>query len=133
MNSDMNADQFENGLDYFLTHIGSDINPMAIKTFLYIARHDNCTQDSLGQHLGLSVAARSRQVAYWSDKRFDGRPGPDFVERLINREDGRYRALALNAAGKKFYQGFLKSLPKKRTAKPQAFERGKFEENGASE
>jgi DNA-binding MarR family transcriptional regulator len=75
----------------------------AMLAFLYIAHLGRCSQKDLEVALGFSNAAASRNVSYWTHRRFDRRPGHDMVERHEDPFDRRLKALALNNRGKMFF------------------------------
>jgi DNA-binding MarR family transcriptional regulator len=75
----------------------------AMLTFLYIAHKGKCGQKDLEVALGFSNAAASRNVSYWTHRRFDRKPGHDLVIREEDQFDRRHKALTLNSRGKALF------------------------------
>jgi DNA-binding MarR family transcriptional regulator len=89
----------------------ADIDPemqiATMLTFLYVARRGTCFQKDIELELGLSNAAASRNVAYWSDFKIRDVPGYGFISREEDPMDRRYKRLTLTDKGKAFYQRIL--------------------------
>lgn len=84
--------------------IDGEMQIPAMLSFLFIAHKGRCSQKELEVGLGFSNAAASRNVSYWTQRRFDRNPGHDMVIREEDQFDRRYKALTLNAKGKAFFQ-----------------------------
>lgn len=86
----------------------ADIDPemqiATMLTFLYVARRGTCNQKDIELELGMSNAAASRNVSYWSDFKIRNRPGLGFIRREEDPMDRRYKVLTLTDKGKAFYQ-----------------------------
>ena len=86
--------------------VAGDIQAYTLRTFLLIgnAGQTGVTQQELEEKLGLSNAATSRNVSYWTYLRADKKAGPDFVSREEDPNDRRIRVLTLTPKGKAFYE-----------------------------
>lgn len=75
----------------------------AMLAFLYVAHRGRCSQKDLEVALGFSNAAASRNVSYWTERRFDRKPGHGLMDRIEDPFDRRFKALALNNKGRAFF------------------------------
>lgn len=91
-----------------IEHISKNIDPelqlQTLRAFLFVAQRGSCTQKDVEMALGISNASASRNVSYWTDRRFDRKPGLGFVERVEDDHDRRFKALKLTPKGKAFYE-----------------------------
>lgn len=71
--------------------------------FLFVAQRGKCTQKELEENLRMSNSAASRNVSYWTERRFDKKPGVGFIQRQEDDFDRRLKNLMLTPAGQKFY------------------------------
>jgi DNA-binding MarR family transcriptional regulator len=76
-------------------------------TFLFVAERGTCTQGDVEAELGISTAGTSRNVSYWTDRRFDRTEGMGFIERVQDDYDRRIRNLSLTTKGKSFYKRLM--------------------------
>jgi DNA-binding MarR family transcriptional regulator len=92
----------------------TDLDPLMsinhMLTFLYIARRGQASQQDIESELGLSGASASRNISYWTDMKFFGRPGHGFIERFEDPTDRRYKLVRLSPLGREFYEK-LRSNP----------------------
>ena len=72
--------------------------------FLTIGRHSATSQRDLQLELNMTDGSTSRAVAYWSELRFDKKPGQNMIERYEDPRDRRYKMVRLNAKGRRFYE-----------------------------
>lgn len=72
-------------------------------TFLYVARRGTCSVKDIEIELGLSGAAASRNISYWTTFKVHDVPGVGFVDRHEDPRDRRYKVVSLTPAGQKFY------------------------------
>jgi DNA-binding MarR family transcriptional regulator len=84
-------------------HIDPAMSLSNMMTFLYIARRGTTTQRDIELELGLSNAAASRNVSYWTDMKIWGKPGQGYVERYEDPKDRRYKIVRLTKKGREFY------------------------------
>jgi DNA-binding MarR family transcriptional regulator len=84
--------------------ISPDIQASTVLTFMYVARRGRAYQKDIEMELGLSNAAASRNVAYWTKVKHDRSPGVDFIERMEDTDDRRNKVLVLNERGREFYE-----------------------------
>lgn len=88
------------------SEVSGDIQAHTLRTFALVAAagDSGITQQELESELGLSNAATSRNVSYWTYLRADKRPGPDFIRRHEDPMDRRTRILTLTEKGKAFHE-----------------------------
>lgn len=98
----MDMNEFRNSLELF-SEIDPEMQLPTMLTFLYVAGMGSCTQKEVEEALGLSNAASSRNVSYWTHRRFDRRPGVGFIKREEDENDRRYKMITLTPAGRVFY------------------------------
>jgi DNA-binding MarR family transcriptional regulator len=72
-------------------------------TFLFIAQRGTCTQKDVEVFMKTTNASCSRNVSYWTERRFDRNHGMGFVTRTADDYDRRMRNLTLTPRGKAFY------------------------------
>lgn len=89
--------------------IDPTISMPSILTFLYIARRGKVLQKDIELALGLSGAAASRNISYWTDMKFRDKPGKGFVERYEDPMNRRFKVIQLTPEGKAFYQKLLEA------------------------
>ncbi len=83
--------------------VSGDLNLATLQTFLFIAQRGRCTQKDVEDGLGLTHSATSRNVSYWTERRYDRREGMRFIARCEGDYDRRYRELTLTNDGRAFY------------------------------
>lgn len=101
---DLNMNSVARVLEAFTEEVGTDVQVTAIMTFLMIAQRGACNQKDIEHDLGISNAAASRNVSYWSDVRFDKKPGLDFIQRTEDKSDRRHKIISLNSKGRAFME-----------------------------
>jgi DNA-binding MarR family transcriptional regulator len=106
----MDINLFRNALESF-QEIDSDMSLPTIMAFLFVAQREKCTQREVELELGLTNAGASRNVSYWTDRRFDRKPGVGFIDRTEDDYDRRYKVLRLTSKGQSFYDN-LRGLSK---------------------
>ena len=79
---------------------------LAMRTFFFIAARGCCIQRDVEEYLQVSGATASRNVSYWTDRKFDRSEGFGFIQRVENVYDRRQRDLSLTKKGKVFYAKF---------------------------
>jgi DNA-binding MarR family transcriptional regulator len=84
--------------------VDPEIQLQTILAFLYVARREKCTQKDVELELGMTNAAASRNISYWTDRRFDRKPGVGFIDRKEDDQDRRFKQLQLTARGQSFYE-----------------------------
>ena len=93
----------DNALDV-LGEIDREMHIQTIRAFLFVAHRGTCTQRDLELALKTTNASASRNISYWTHRRFDKKEGKGFVMRLEDPEDRRYKILTLTKAGKEFFE-----------------------------
>lgn len=99
----MDINELRGALETF-AEVDSEIQVQTMLVFLYIAQAGTCTQKSIENAMAISPAAASRNVAYWTDRRFDRRPGMGFVLKQEDDHDRRFKTLSLTLKGTQFYE-----------------------------
>ena len=94
-------------LDLIAKDISGEVQVNTLLTFLFIAERGTCTQSDVEAYLKISTAGASRNVSYWTDRRFDRTEGMGFIERVQDDYDRRLRNLSLTAKGKVFYKKLM--------------------------
>ena len=96
----------------------TDLDPLMsinhMLTFLYIARRGTASQQDIELELGLTGASASRNISYWTDMKFYGKPGHGFIERFEDPQDRRYKLVRLSRTGREFYD-MIRSGPHAKT------------------
>lgn len=105
----MDVNMLSKTLNYISNEIDSELQIQTLQTFLFIALRSSCGQKDIETHFGMSNASASRNVSYWTDRRFDRKPGFGFVERVEDSYDRRYKNLSLTDKGAAFFDR-LKTL-----------------------
>jgi len=86
-----------------LRTIDPDMAINAALTLLYARDSENYpTQGDIEKRMGVSNAAMSRNVSYWSEFKKPGVPGKDYIEQRIDPMDRRTRVLKVKPAGRLF-------------------------------
>lgn len=114
----MNTLRLEEVADFLIETVGSDLQISTLKVFLFIVHRGSCTQRDVEKYLSLTNSSASRNVSYWTDSRFDGKPGLGFIMRVEDPHDRRYRLLTLTNRGRSFVEK-LRSLGEPKDAKTE--------------
>lgn len=99
-----------NLLDKISNDVDPDIQLTTLRTFLFVASRGTCTQKDVEHYLQTNNASTSRNVSYWTDRRFDRTPGMDFIKREEDDYDRRMRNLTLTKKGQTFYNRIKEML-----------------------
>ncbi len=99
----MSIHNFTAALELLSGEVAEDLQVNTLRTFMFIAGRGECSQKDVEAFLKTSNATTSRNVSYWTDRRFDRQPGAGFVERTIDDHDQRNRILKLTKRGVSFY------------------------------
>lgn len=81
--------------------IAADMQIATALTFLYVGRRGVCVQKDIELELGLSNAAASRNVNWWTRT---GKQELDYIERYEDTTDRRNNMLRLTKQGLQFYK-----------------------------
>lgn len=95
-------------LELITTEIDPDIQVSTVKAFLVVAMRGSCTQKDVEVELNATNATASRSISYWTDRKADRKPGLNFILRLEDPHDRRFKTLTLTKKG----QAFLEKLRK---------------------
>jgi|LauGreDrversion4_2_1035121.scaffolds.fasta_scaffold266797_3 DNA-binding MarR family transcriptional regulator len=104
----------ESALGYISETVDNEIPIQTLRAILFVAVRGSCTQKELEDGLGLTNASASRNISYWADIRFDKKPGKNFVTRVEDPADRRYRILTLTKTGRSFVDGLREAMGGKR-------------------
>jgi DNA-binding MarR family transcriptional regulator len=99
----MDPHAFVQDLEVF-KKISPDMQISTLLTFLYVARRGRCYQKDIEIELGLSNAAASRNISYWTDQKYYGRPGFGLLRREEDPRDRRNKMIVLTDKGRAFYE-----------------------------
>ena len=105
----MQVHSFTRTLEFLSKEIGPELSVATLLTFLFVAQRGKCVQKDVEEGLKLTNASTSRNISYWTDRRFDRRPGMNFIERVEDDHDRRLRNLSLTPKGKAFYKRLLEA------------------------
>lgn len=94
---------FRKALEFISVHVQQDIQLKTIEVFLYIATHENCSIIEVQEALSLNTGSSSRNVSIWTRRRYDRKPGLDYVESVIDDHDQRFKKLILTPKGRDFF------------------------------
>ena len=97
----MHMREFIKGLE-LLSVVDRDMQISTALTLLYVAEREGQHQIDIEKRTGLSNAAISRNVAYWSKWKQHKKPGHEMMESVIDPQDRRYRKLMLTKKGTTF-------------------------------
>ena len=76
-----------------------------IRTFLFVAERDVCTQKDLELGLGMLNSGASRNVAFWVGNSKIGTSAPvPFLRSEVDPENRRFRLLSTTPKGRSFYK-----------------------------
>lgn len=103
----MAAGNFSRALDFIAKEIGGEVQVTTLKVFLYIAERGTCQQREVEEGLKLTNATTSRNVSFWTERRFDRAEGLRFVDRVSDDYDRRIRNLSLTPKGRDFYDKLI--------------------------
>jgi DNA-binding MarR family transcriptional regulator len=100
----MNIIELESVLAWLSNEVEPEMQISTLRVLLLIAMKGKCAQSDIEQELGISNAAASRNVSYWTDRRADRKPGLGFVTRHEDDYDRRYKVLTLSKKGVSFIE-----------------------------
>lgn len=104
----MDINLFGKAISHISKEVDGELQLQTLRTFIFIAQRGNCTQKDVENELGVTNASASRNVSYWTDRRFDRRPGLGFVERVEDEYDRRFKILKLTTKGREFFEQLRK-------------------------
>lgn len=90
-------------LDWVSEQTAVEIQMSTLRVFLFVATRGKCTQRDVEVYLGTTGASTSRNISYWTERRFDREPGLGFIRREEDDYDRRIRNLTLTKKGQAFY------------------------------
>ena len=80
----MQVHELARTIEYISKKIGGDAQLTTVMTFLFVAQRGRCTQKDVEEELGLTNSSASRNVSFWTHRRFDREPGLNFIERVVS-------------------------------------------------
>src|SRR5690349_16337336 len=119
----MSLQRLTRTLELVSKETGFEIQIITLLVFLFVASRGRCSQKDVEQELKLTNASTSRNISYWTDRRFDRKPGMGFIERVENDYDRRVRELALTPRGEAFYRRLKAEFTRATPAYPATKER----------
>ena len=96
-----------NLLDKVLEEFGvvdPELQLQTLRAFLFVAHRGSCNQKDVELALKTTNASASRNISYWTDRRFDKKEGKGFIARVEDPSDRRYKILTLTRTGKEFLE-----------------------------
>lgn len=103
---------FNNLLADIASEVSPDLTITTLRCFILIGSRGTITQKEIEDELNLTNASASRNVSYWTDRRFDRTPGMDMVIRETDDYDRRQRNIKLNRKGKEFFHKIKAAIEK---------------------
>ena len=100
----MNIVMFNRALELIASEVDADIQIQTVRAFLFVAMRGSCTQKDVEMELQTNNASASRNVSYWTDRRFDRKPGMGFIMRVEDAHDRRFKVLTLTKKGLAFVE-----------------------------
>lgn len=92
--------------DFLSDEVDQELQLQTLRVFLFVAHRGSCTQKELELGLQITNGSASRNVSYWTDLRFDKKPGKGFIMRVEDPQDRRYKILTLTKSGREFWERF---------------------------
>ncbi len=93
-----------NLLECITEEVSADIQLQTLRAFLFVATRGECTQKDVEHNLGMTGSSASRNISYWTNRRFDRENGMNYIERREDDEDRRLKKLVLTKQGEAFYK-----------------------------
>ena len=90
-------------LDWIAQEVSPEVQLSTLRAFIFVATRGKCTQKDVELHLGTTGASASRNISYWTERRFDREPGMGFIRREEDEFDRRIKSLTLTKSGLAFY------------------------------
>lgn len=106
----MTPSALNNILEWIADEIDPDIQLGTLRAFLFVAERGKCQQKDVELNLKSTNASTSRNISYWTDRRFDRKPGMDFIKREEDDFDRRLRNLTLTKKGQDFFNQLKNKL-----------------------
>lgn len=97
----------ERAIEQF-SEVDEEIGIQTLRAFLFVAARGSCAQKDVELGLGQTNASASRNISYWTDRRFDRKPGKGFIMRVEDPYDRRFRSLTLTQRGREFVEKLRK-------------------------
>ncbi len=97
--------------EFLQQKISGDLNIATLRVFLSVAVRGTCTQKDVEEELGISNASCSRNVSYWCDVKYDRTKGWNYIARVEDKADRRFKSLTLTKKGKAFYEALSEVAP----------------------
>ena len=105
----MDLNKLSNALDVFDREVATDIPLQIIRAFIVIAQKGECYYKDVEHSTGMTDASTSRAIAYWTNLRFDKKPGIGYVERFEDNMDQRLKKARLTPKGRAFVEKLRRS------------------------
>lgn len=93
----------DNALSKVSDLVDAELQLQTLRCFLFVAHRGSCTQKDVENALKLSNASASRNISYWTERRFDRKDGKGFIMRVDDPHDRRFRVLTLTKKGRDFF------------------------------
>lgn len=106
----MNALELMNVLEWIGDEVTDEVQINTLRAFLFVASRGGCVQKDVEHYLKQTNATSSRSISFWTERRFDRKPGVGFIKREIDEHDQRYRNLRLTKKGQAFFEKLQKQM-----------------------
>jgi hypothetical protein len=106
----MTPNQLLNLLSWISEQVSADVQIQTLRAFLFVASRGSCTQKDVEVNLQITGSSASRNISYWTHRRFDKEEGIGFIDRQEDDEDRRLKKLVLTPAGQAFYKKLKEKL-----------------------
>ena len=83
--------------------IDAELQLQTLRAFLFVAHRGSCNQKDVEVALKTTNASASRNISYWTERRFDKKEGKGYIARVEDPSDRRYKILTLTRSGKEFF------------------------------
>lgn len=98
----MNPNALIKACDFIAEEVDTELQLQTLRCLLFVASRGTCSQKDLEKSLGMTNASASRNISYWTNRRFDRKPGMGFIDRVEDEYDRRFKSLTLTKQGKAF-------------------------------
>lgn len=92
-----------NLLEWIAEEVSTEVQIQTLRAFIFVASRGKCTQKDVEHNLNMTASSASRNISYWTNRRFDREDGMNYIERREDDNDRRLKVLVLTKKGQAFY------------------------------